>query len=1350
MTTPIELIGASMFLGVLSNAAWELVKRAWERLTLKPLEELYIEAFQASVDAARPRLTRHARDGQVELDQGALRKVLQMNLRGSAGGLSPSSVSRDSFLAQMANAMCERSVVVIGGHNLTHHEYLQLSYDLARHAAARFADVVSRDEAAFRQALLREAGRNRSVLDEIYSRMQSLEELEQRLDGIAAALETQVQPSASPQPALLGQRVQRVEAAVRHLVDIVMAQTGNGARAVIPTVRRSDKPPPAPKIHAPRLGRVADLATALRAVTWLALVDGAGKGKSQLARMIAEARTPSAVCWVALRGHRGVDSELHLESQMLRWLAELRGSDRPSDLGHLPHENLIHVAQLMSERTRGGGLLIVDDLPDPAGNEPIYEELCWIAAGLARHGAGMLTTSQRPLPPSVMIDMGSALRVATAGSFSSSDVLDMLESAGAPNDARTDAIATLILTSTGAHPSLIAATVAWLRRRAWVLDEDTLMGVLQGQPGEPVRQYHRRRMLRLVDEPARKLLYRLSLIEEGFDRRLAAATSAVSDGIEDSGLLLDDLRGPWVDDAGDDHLEVTPVLRGVGRDNLPAETQKEVHRAVADHYLSQGTVDASQAHWIAVHLWKAELYEQFSHFLIGLMLAADTPAEARYILWASSLISPGIEWPEELNLDQRVSFRAAQVRTRLLAGRDARALDADLEDLMSRTGPENSRSLIFACLNTGLLLPVEDLPAGMILPRAVRAVRLLRQEGMIREQDFTGTYEDIIWLAAFRLKGLAQARQFLAELSAMTSDELTLVFQSRLAAEMASHVLDSVWYEQAAKPEVDQDWTAVLSLLDEARGLAKRAVAPALVLACARARAVVLADYMGRSDSALKVLEELPQPADHSLSFLVNYTAGCILFDSNHTEEALRRLDAGSAVPGDGFTWYRFHAQFLAAIAAGRLALWDKARQRCGGVIRTAATMTDVLAYERLEMMGELAWVHWASGDTVKACAAMCGFVTGLAALNDPMDPRYREAFNKAGHALGWFATIASTGEPPAVTASGEAYAPVQAGFFGVRREQMAQFTAPVGFSRAWLLAQLGTLALAVGLRHLAKSAYELSQGLAEGRKTDEVLLVFVDARLASLNASLGHLDQALDLILKASNGLAIHGYGPHVDQILATPDDDLMHNQAPALSPEQARAAEHELVLGMVVGPALVGLLSSGWPPEKSIDTLVDLQTAVAERRNSFRESALGEKVKGFLNALINLWRAEAVPEEPPPDVDDSFHKALWFLVASSHRSTRLVDSLRMQVQAVDFLLRVPDARVHVLPGIGTFVHGFWMDIANTRSFALNHPRLFREELRGLSSQGGAKTAVGVLVSACAALGVRLPPEIRSRFAAA
>lgn len=352
--------------GLFSKAAWELVEKAWRTVRRKPLEELYVESFLTAVEDARPRLARYTRDGEVSVDQAALRDSLRTTLGPSPGRVTPATVRDERFMTNLANALHERSAVIIGGHNLTRLEYVQVAYKLALKAARRFEDALTRDGEAFRRALLWEERENASTVQEILGILEQLNCRIDSLDTIAAELGKWRGAGGYPWTALGAQRVHSIQLELRDALSL-MGGAGEASPAIIVPAWVPDQPPRRPAIYAPRTPRVGELLQSVHAATWLALVDGPGTGKTQLAREVAQMRDARVVCWVSLRGRTGAAAELHLEAQMVRWLGQLKGDDLLPDGAQILRHNLIHIARLVSECTGQDGLLIVDDHSRPSG-----------------------------------------------------------------------------------------------------------------------------------------------------------------------------------------------------------------------------------------------------------------------------------------------------------------------------------------------------------------------------------------------------------------------------------------------------------------------------------------------------------------------------------------------------------------------------------------------------------------------------------------------------------------------------------------------------------------------------------------------------------------------------------------------------------------------------------------------------------------------------------------------------------------------------------------------------------------------------------------------------------------------
>jgi hypothetical protein len=163
----INLLDNYIFSGVPSNAAWDLIKVAWEKASQKSWEELYLDAFQVAVDEVRPRLAAYAEEGEVALDRSALSKVLHHDLGTAVGALPFSKLSSEEFAMKLAGAMEAHSVLVIGGHNLSPDDYAQLLRNLVCQANTRFKAAILADELAFRRVLLDEALTNQALVDDV-------------------------------------------------------------------------------------------------------------------------------------------------------------------------------------------------------------------------------------------------------------------------------------------------------------------------------------------------------------------------------------------------------------------------------------------------------------------------------------------------------------------------------------------------------------------------------------------------------------------------------------------------------------------------------------------------------------------------------------------------------------------------------------------------------------------------------------------------------------------------------------------------------------------------------------------------------------------------------------------------------------------------------------------------------------------------------------------------------------------------------------------------------------------------------------------------------------------------------
>jgi len=162
-----DLLDKYIFSGVPSNAVYDLIKVAWEKANHRSWEDLYLDAFQEALDEIRPRLAAYTESGDVALDRLALSKALHYDLGVAVDALPFSKLSSEELAAELARGMEARSVLIVGGHNLSPDDYAQLTRNLISHAKAHFKEAILTDESAFRRALLDETLTNQKLVQEV-------------------------------------------------------------------------------------------------------------------------------------------------------------------------------------------------------------------------------------------------------------------------------------------------------------------------------------------------------------------------------------------------------------------------------------------------------------------------------------------------------------------------------------------------------------------------------------------------------------------------------------------------------------------------------------------------------------------------------------------------------------------------------------------------------------------------------------------------------------------------------------------------------------------------------------------------------------------------------------------------------------------------------------------------------------------------------------------------------------------------------------------------------------------------------------------------------------------------------
>jgi len=1123
-----------------------------------------------------------------------------------------------------------------------------------------------------------------------------------------------------------------------------VSELGVKDQPVVETMRRpvSDSPPPFPAHFTPREALARSINGKLEKLTWVALTASTGMGKTQLAKIILERWPNAKKYWISLRG-RKEQLHYHVDEQLLCFYLALTGDDTLWGTYNAGKLNTQQLDQIVAAVTGRESLLVIDDLPDLLSVDFLVERLTALGTTFQDVGGKLITTSQHKLPQEILSTLGTAIVLFTVPPMDNEDIKSILKSAGAPSYPQEDRICSLLSGVTKGHPVLIAATVRWLSVNGWKIDDLNFDALLAGEPMQEARQETSRLTRRLIsDVSTRELLDRLSIVGFPFDAAMALAVGNTEPAIARPKEHFYELVGPWIQPLGKSQFEVSPLLQNLWGLYLELELQKCLHITVAYEYLKRKTINANDAFQTCLHLHAAGDFKTLADFLLQFMLHIETTQQAKYFDWVQWFYAPGKEWPSAIPLGERILIRALQVRVLIMGDQNTERYETDLEHLISVAKDEDAMAIAFARFHTGAVL--EQASPGLTARRAMEAARAWHTiEHKIPLQSPVPP-EILFWGATTKLNDSEQIKPIIEVIRGMSEEERVVVFSSDIGPEMSVLFADSCYALEADKEKDQQDWGKIVDILGELQEIGKLSGAEPLYAASVRAHAIVLADFLNNTDEALKILKETILGLNEGSSFILISTKASILLTKKRTEEAYEYFKKALSIQeGKRYRLLLYETLKRGMMAASHTNHFENAKAWCtNGVkaLRDSDTDKVIHIYEYLEMIGELAWILWASGYPKKACAAMYMIVHALVAMTNTDLPRYKETFLKTGHVLGWLASVAMKGEPPSVTVDGEPYVTPYSGIFCQRAPGIAEL--PTLPRDSFLMSQLAMMASGVGSLQLARKAYLMASEAAE----KQGLLVYAavaDLERASIESYLGNYEAAFAAVLTGIRGVPLIQ-----KQELETTDNPAeIWKQLPQT---EKASIENFHVFHIAMLPAFSRLAQHHTDRTSGTRSLEKIKSALVSVQKHLLKYDRWNRLIGYMRLAFDDdgQRSEIMTTLKGLEGDEHYERLVLYLALACQPNAMPEEIANAQAIILSYVNELGSFDNLVRSSISNWIVKSWHDELDDRSFRLNTPGLLRRELADIpSSSNYPSDAARVLLAAEHAAGTTYDKSVREQL---
>ena len=726
-----------------------------------------------------------------------------------------------------------------------------------------------------------------------------------------------IEPSSARRCLTRGELLRQVEAATTTYLPVAVDQLpdliGNTrpGLGLLNLLLEKTPRPPEPLLRRPELTqRLEELVTHRKVVLLTGTVH---KGKTTIAQLVSSTLCPEA-WWVNLSGRR-FDQ---VDNVLLALAGQIEKGDCPN-------------------------LVVIDNLDiSPAAHRVYQDSLTLVLHRAGITGCGILLTAQGGTSNSAVVQDFKSVELLNVPELSSDETKALCSEHGCPYEIAAS-WGSLITMWTGGHPKLVQVRLAELAARDWPNPSVTDL-TIQSPAVLSARQMARQLLSASASGPIAEFVYLISECSVLMHRSVAIRLAEAVEGLTNGGDVLDNLTGKWLERLEDQWFQTTALLKGVAVDIWSPEKRKWAHLCLHDAILSKHTLNPSEAAALLFHAYIGGEPLRLVQTAMRLQLINSDDAQReveRQLLWLPFVA---------LKTGQSITDDAmAGVILRRLQFQVASTIDSEClpqicarwaDDIERIAHPEaKAASLSMMLLSTGFA----ENPKVPLKPRleAIMGIQTLPGEmsktyADINNKTFEyteakdglpegGTTAQAIFLCACRnIRDLSNLDELLQWLDNIAAEDIRQQFDVMLEWPLVQGLGAFVQGAWAAVHEQTKDWEPWLSLLERVDEYAKRRASPRFGREAAKARAIILTEYLERSEDALIVLEQAE--ATFGPSAVLMEQRANVLFQARDDESVLeiwRQLTSNpvSRTTLDPFAYRR------AGMSAARLKEWDKAGQ---------------------------------------------------------------------------------------------------------------------------------------------------------------------------------------------------------------------------------------------------------------------------------------------------------------------------------------------------------------------------------------------------------------------------------------
>jgi len=597
---------------------------------------------------------------------------------------------------------------------------------------------------------------------------------------------------------------------------------------------------------------------------------------------------------------------------------------------------------------------------------------------------------------------------------------------------------------------------------------------------------------------------------------------------------------------------------------------------------------------------------------------------------------------------------------------------------------------------------------------------------------------NIVWFWVDKISTQDRALLFLEEIYNVSKEVRDAIFGASLASETLPFILDQLWLLEDKKPAESQNRNTLIEIYDRALEFAEQHDILVLRVAAARAKAITLSDIEKGLDSAETVMTSLPLPNDDNLVAWINITLALLHNDFGKPENARSYLEKVIELPGSvADQWCPTMRKHL-MVAYSKLGLWEAAKRQ--GILALKETRESTHPqYSRLEILGELAFIHWNIGDNKRTCGTLYAIYLFLQRSDQFSIEEFNEIYNKFAYAMRWYAT---SGSQSSFDFGGKIdLRPIEPGFFSRSLPNLRTYEHEQGNTLLGPAALLNFLAVETDAHRIAWRLWLQIKRSEEFEGT--FFKFFTQSHGASLEARFGSPTQAVEygissFKLKSLSQRSLDLNSPR--DLFQQASVDTSWN---ILSDEQ-QASYETLLLYEVLIPLFIELIARNASKNQIVEILQEYRVSMRQHVDLHSYKSFQQTIDHFEQLLLARANGISVAiSKTDVEMVDLLGILSTYDISSN---VGIQDKLRVQATIAAHIWEhrryIPIK--HTMYGLGRLLHSFWTNVVKNQRFLISQPNIMETRLKKTSHCRSEKTVAEVLSIAADGVDLRLEGPIK------